>query len=66
VNAENVVKDSVSKSGLDLVSPCKVASIIGPNLLELEASNWSKFSRLLLADFMDFKLFKLPVLLPPK
>jgi hypothetical protein len=64
VKAENVVIDSCSKSGLDLVNPCSVASIIGPSF-EL-VSRPSRFSRLDEADFIDFKLFRLPVLLPPK
>jgi len=64
VKAEKVVIDSCSKSGLDLVNPCSVASIIGPSF-EL-VSRPSRFSRLDEADFIDFKLFRLPVLLPPK
>jgi len=38
VKVEKVVRDSASRSGLDLVSPCNVANIIGPNLLELVES----------------------------
>ena len=64
VKAENVVIDSCSRSGLDLVRPCNVANIIGPSF-EPE-SRLSRFSRLDEADFMDFKLFRLPVFEPPK
>ena len=64
MKAEKVVIDSCSRSGLDLVRPCNVTSIIG---LSFEPeSRLSRFSRLDEADFMDFKLFRLPVFEPPK
>jgi hypothetical protein len=62
VKAEKVVMDSSSRSGLDLVSPCSVANIMGPSF-EVDASKWSRLSRL---DEADLRLLRLPVLLPPK
>jgi len=66
VKAENVVMDSSNKSGLDLVKPCRVANIIGPNFELGLDSKLSRFSRLDEADFIDLRLLRLPVLLPPK